>query len=263
MNRAWKILALSAAGVLLTNSIKPDMTFIRPQKTKRNTVSAFAERIMNAETPSVPFCSLRFSERDQQLYRDGVPVGQEYAECSVRNGSLVISADGEDSLTPQEAAERIGCEVTAENGDLTIRFPFRTARLIVKSGQEPKLYGHLDLALQKTKYSYEKVMGMYSAELRQAEMIVPHCEETKKLCKMREVRGKYIEIMRCYLDMLSATTGDARADYAQHEMLIKLIKTEKYLRLSDNDTVRQLYQQLEARCYRLYQDYMTEARGGA
>ena len=131
------------------------------------------------------------------------------------------------------------------------------------TAQEPKLYGHLDLALQKTKYSYEKVMGMYSAELRQAEMIVPHCEETKKLCKMREVRGKYIEIMRCYLDMLSATTGDARADYAQHEMLIKLIKTEKYLRLSDNDTVRQLYQQLEARCYRLYQDYMTEARGGA
>ena len=129
--------------------------------------------------------------------------------------------------------------------------------------QEPKLYGHLYLALQKTKYSYEAVNGMYSAELRQAEMIVPHCEETKKLCQMREVRGKYIEIMRCYLDMLSATTGDARADYAQHAVLIKLIKSEKYLRLSDNDSVRQLYQQLEARCYRIYQDYMTEARGGA
>lgn len=131
------------------------------------------------------------------------------------------------------------------------------------TANEPKLYGHLYLAVEKTKYSYEKVKGMYSAELRQAEMIVPHYEETKKLCKMREVRGKYIEILRCYLDMLAATTGDARADYAQHEVLIKLIKSEQYLRLSDNDTVRQLYQQLESRCYRIYQDYMTEARGGA
>ena len=59
----------------------------------------------------------------------------------MQNGSLVITADGEDSLTPQEAAERIGCEVTEENGNLTVSFPFRTARLIVKSGEEPELYG--------------------------------------------------------------------------------------------------------------------------
>ena len=131
------------------------------------------------------------------------------------------------------------------------------------TANEPKLYGHLYLALKKTKYSYERVKEMYCAELRQAEMIVPHYEATKKLCKMREVRGKYIEILRCYLDMLAATTGDARADYAQHEVLIKLIKSEKYLRLSDNDTVRSLYQQLERRCERIYQDYMTDARGGA
>ncbi|MCR4646507.1 MAG: hypothetical protein K5695_14055 [Oscillospiraceae bacterium] len=131
------------------------------------------------------------------------------------------------------------------------------------TANEPKLYGHLYLAVEKTKYSYEKVEGMYSAELRQAEMIVPHYEETKKLCKMREMRGKYIEILRCYLDMLSVTTGDARADYDQYKVLIKLIKSENYLRLSDNDTVRKLYQQLEARCFRIYQDYMTEARGGA
>ena len=131
------------------------------------------------------------------------------------------------------------------------------------TANEPKLYGHLYLAVEKTKYSYEKVEGMYSAELRQAEMIVPHYEETKKLCKMREMRGKYIEILLCYLDMLSVTTGDARADYDQYKVLIKLIKSENYLRLSDNDTVRKLYQQLEARCFRIYQDYMTEARGGA
>ena len=131
------------------------------------------------------------------------------------------------------------------------------------TANEPKRYGHFYLAVQKTKYSYEAVKGMYSAVLRQAEMIVPHYEETKQLCKMRELRGKYIEILRCYLDMLSAVTGDARADYAQHKVLIKLIQSEKYLRLSDNDTVRQLYKQLEARCDRLYQDYMTESRGGA
>lgn len=131
------------------------------------------------------------------------------------------------------------------------------------TANEPKLYGHLYLALQKTKYTFEAVQGMYCAVLRQAEMIVPHFEETKRLCQMREVRGKYIEILRCYLDMLGATTGDARKDYAQHRELIKLIQSEKYLRLSDNGTVRQLYQQLERRCDRIYQDYMTDARGGA
>ena len=127
----------------------------------------------------------------------------------------------------------------------------------------PKLYGHLDSALKKTKYSYEQVREMYCAELQQAEMIVPHWEETKKLCRMREAGGRYIEILRCYLNMLGAVTGDARADYAKHEVLIRLISSEQYLRLSDSEDVRALYRQLERRCERLYQDYMTEARGGA
>ena len=130
------------------------------------------------------------------------------------------------------------------------------------TGKEPARYSHLYLALKKTKYSYEAVRGMYCAELRQAEMIVPHYEKIKRLCKMREVNGKYIEILRCYLDMLAARTGDARADYERHKVLIELIQSEKYLRLSDNDTVREIYKQLEDRCERLYQDYMNEARGG-
>ena len=88
MNRAWKILALSAAGILLTNSIAPDLSFVRPQKTGRRTVSAFAERIMDAETPSAPFCTIRFSERDQQLYRDGVPVGQNMRNAVCRTVPL-------------------------------------------------------------------------------------------------------------------------------------------------------------------------------
>lgn len=127
---------------------------------------------------------------------------------------------------------------------------------------EPKRYGHFYIAVKKTKYSYEKVRGMYCAELRQAEMIVPHYEKIKKLCRLREVKGKYIEILRCYQDMLAARTGDARADYEQHRVLIELIRSEQYLRLSDNETVRTVYQQLEERCDRLYQDYMNEARGG-
>ena len=128
---------------------------------------------------------------------------------------------------------------------------------------EPKLFTSLPEALKKTKFSYENVKGMYAAELRQAEMIVRHYEEIKAMCTTREVRGKYIEILRCYLDMIASCTGDADKDYARHKALIKLIQSEKYLRLSDNETVRKLYKQLEDRCDRLYQDYMTVARGGA
>ncbi len=130
------------------------------------------------------------------------------------------------------------------------------------NADKPKLYGHLHTALKKTKYSYEKVKGMYSTVLRQAEMIVPHYEKTRKLCRLREVKGKYIEILRCYQDMLAARTGDACADYERHKVLIELIRSEQYLRLSDNETVRSIYKELEDRCERLYQDYMTQARGG-
>lgn len=123
----------------------------------------------------------------------------------------------------------------------------------------PKLYGHFYLAIKKTKYSYESAKDMYSAELRQAEMIVPHYEKIKALCRMRELEGQYIQIMRCYLDMLAGTSGDPIADYHQHEVLIELIQSERYLRLSDNDTVRSLYKALDRQCRHIYDSYMTAA----
>ncbi len=141
MKRTLKLLALTAAGVLLSNSFEYHVPFVRPDIPDPDTLRAFTEKIGQAAEPAVPFCSLRYSENEQQLYRDGQAVGQTYADCSVRSGSLVISADGAQSLTPQEAAEQIGCEVTEENGDITVSFPFQTARLIVKSAEEPELHG--------------------------------------------------------------------------------------------------------------------------
>ena len=141
MKRTLKLLALTAAGVLLSNSFEYHVPFVRPDLPDPDTLRAFAEKIGQTEEPAAPFCTLRYSENEQQLYRDGQAVGQTYADCRVRNGSLVIAADGAHPLTPQEAAEQIGCEVTEENGDITVSFPFQTARLIVKSAEEPELHG--------------------------------------------------------------------------------------------------------------------------
>ena len=141
MNRPLRFLAMAAAGAMLTHSIPHDIADIRMQMPDINGLRGFAEQLAQSGAPETPFCSLRFSAQEQLLYRDGTAVGQNYAECSVQNGSLVISEDGQTALTPQEAAEQLGCEVTAENGDITVSFPFQTARLIVKSMQEPALYG--------------------------------------------------------------------------------------------------------------------------
>ena len=141
MKLQFRILALAAAGMLLTNSIPQHFSVHPPQIPDYPNLSDFADQIRKAEEPAAPFCSLRYSENDQQLYRDGLAVGQKYAGCCVQNNSLMISTDGENDLTPQQASEQIGCEISETDGEMTVQLPFQTARLIVKSMQQPELYG--------------------------------------------------------------------------------------------------------------------------
>ncbi|MBP0966284.1 MAG: S8 family serine peptidase, partial [Oscillospiraceae bacterium] len=144
MKRHKSPIALLASCMLLTNGIRTDIPFSRCEPAETKTLSEFAAQLTQASDAAPHrelFCTLRFSGAEQQLYRDGEPVGRSYAGCRIENGGLVISTDGQNALTPQEAAEQIGCRVLEQDGDLTVTFPFQTAKLIVKAEQEPALHG--------------------------------------------------------------------------------------------------------------------------
>ena len=146
MKRLTKQLALLIAGVLLTTGTASGLPLPQEMRSAAQTdaLSRFMQQIAASGTQrddKEQFCSLRYSAREQKIYRDGEPVGQSFAGCTVQGGRLMISTDGENLLTPQEAAKQIGCEVREENGDVTVSFPFRSKRVIVKSAQTPSLQG--------------------------------------------------------------------------------------------------------------------------
>ncbi|MCR4761675.1 MAG: S8 family serine peptidase [Oscillospiraceae bacterium] len=144
MKRCKRPLALLTSCMLLTNGVCTDMPFSRHQPAETKTLREFAAQLTQASDAAPHrelFRTLRFSGREQQLYRDGEPVGQSYAGYRIENGRLVISTDGQNALTPQEAAAQIGCCVLEQDGDLTVTFPFQTAKLIVKAEHEPALHG--------------------------------------------------------------------------------------------------------------------------
>ena len=125
----------------------------------------------------------------------------------------------------------------------------------------PTVFGSIATVLEsKTNHSYEQLTNFYSTTLTQAEAILPHYRKIKELCKAREADGRYIDIMRYYLNILQCRSSDPVSDYEKNERIIELIRSEKYLRISDNSTVRNLYSELEKRCSNLYNAYMTAVR---
>ena len=125
----------------------------------------------------------------------------------------------------------------------------------------PTVFGSISRVLEsQTHYSYEQLTSFYSATLTQAEAILPHYRKIKELCKAREADGRYIDIMRYYLNILQCRSSDPVSDYEKNERIIELIRSEKYLRISDNSTVRNLYSELEKHCSNLYNAYITAVR---
>ncbi len=146
MKRLTKQLALLVAGVLMTTGAASGLPLPQELRGSAQTdaLSRFMQQVAAGSTQrddDEQFCSLRYSAREQKIYRDGVPVGKSFAGCSVQGGRLMISTDGQNMLPPQEAAKQIGCEVREDNGDVTVSFPFRSRRLIVKAAQTPPLQG--------------------------------------------------------------------------------------------------------------------------
>jgi len=115
----------------------------------------FANRLtaQSVQNPSC-FASLRFATDEQVFYRDDTAVGTEYDAFSVINGKVMVkkaatltSAERQnegasDGYIPfDDAAEKIGCEITEQNGDYIVVSPFQSAALIVRSDGAVPAYG--------------------------------------------------------------------------------------------------------------------------
>ena len=57
--------------------------------------------------------------------------------------------------------------------------------------------------------------------------------------------------------------GNPVENCLKNDDIFQKIWSLKYLRCSDNPKIREMYHQLEMLSNGIYQDYMTEARGGA
>ncbi|MBQ8920859.1 MAG: S8 family serine peptidase [Oscillospiraceae bacterium] len=84
------------------------------------------------------FSELRLSAGSSQLLRDGKAVGDSFGGFAVRDGKLLVDTaaagvEGGGLVSPEEAAELIGCEVYEQGGDVVLTAPFQTGTLIVKA----------------------------------------------------------------------------------------------------------------------------------
>lgn len=80
-----------------------------------------------------------------------------------------------------------------------------------------------------------------------------HLERMRELCKTREQDGLYAGILGKYLKELEKLTWE---DYGDESSIRKIIKSEKYLYLSDNEAVRGVYIECARRLSSIYGQYM-------
>ncbi|MEI3606128.1 hypothetical protein SPD48_10525 [Pseudogracilibacillus sp. SE30717A] len=81
-------------------------------------------------------------------------------------------------------------------------------------------------------------------------------EELREKCIYRIDDGAYINTLQNYLTILTKEVS-----YKKMEPLISILACEAYLRLSSNETIRELYLQCIEKSNELYNRYMDEARG--
>lgn len=127
---------------------------------------------------------------------------------------------------------------------------------------EPTLFSSEGYLIGETGYTYEQFDNFYYTYLSEADSIIPHYQRVKKLCRLREANGKYLKVMRYNLGVIQSHTSDPVKDYERIRQLHNLIKSENYLRCSDNGAIREMYKQLFNSCNDTYQAYMNVARGG-
>lgn len=138
--------ALSAAVILLhgIGTGLPAQKLI-PRNTVRSAAEFSAMLTAASEPEAEPFEVLRCDPASGQLVCDGRPVGTSYGGFTVSDGKLIADSVSGEQFSAEQAAEAMGCEIVTEtDGSLTVRSPFRTARLIVScSGSIDPLGGSI------------------------------------------------------------------------------------------------------------------------
>ena len=91
--------------------------------------------------------------------------------------------------------------------------------------------------------------------------IARHYHEIRELCRLRELDGTYLVFLRSYLKMLETRTSDDDVrNYEDKRMLIKLLTSEDYLYVSDDESIRSAYVEARQKIGSLYNLYMSIVR---
>ena len=142
---------------------------------------------------------------------------------------------------------------------------YETNHMIIEylSMIEPSEFGHVSTALDKTNYTYEQFRWLYYTTITRAEDITELYQQAKSRSGgTREDQNKIISKLQKMMGALS-NSGNPVQNYHKNYDIFQEIWSLKYLRCSDNPKIREMYHQLEMLSNGIYQDYMTEARGGA
>lgn len=151
MQNHIRIMSVIAAAAVLAAGIPHESAFCRGKAVERQSVQPLIDRLRTEAASAChaeePFVQLRFSGKEQQLYRDAQAVGDSFAGFVVQNGTIMVDAadagiTGCGLLTPEEASPYIGCEtVETADGDTILTAPFQSGTLIVRSEELAEQYG--------------------------------------------------------------------------------------------------------------------------
>ena len=88
-----------------------------------------------------------------------------------------------------------------------------------------------------------------------------HYREVKELCMLRELDGGYLALLRSYLEMLETRTSDDDVrNYEDKRTLIKLLTSEDYLFVSEDESIRSAYVEARRKIDSMYNRYMSIVR---
>lgn len=109
-------------------------------------------------------------------------------------------------------------------------------------------------------HGYAKEQPQYWSRFIAGDICYYH-KRLRKLCRERELDGRYLEFLQAYLNKLETVTdSDPVKEYESKKILMDLIRSEDYLLVSDNRDIRHIYIRIRDVISELYDAYMSIVR---
>lgn len=109
-------------------------------------------------------------------------------------------------------------------------------------------------------HGYAKEQPQYWSRFIAGDICYYH-KRLRKLCRERELDGRYLEFLQTYLNKLETVTdSDPVKEYESKKILMDLIRSEDYLLVSDNRDIRHIYIRIRDVISELYDAYMSIVR---